>query len=701
MIKTKNPTIQKLIESRIELGRRFMEQSLPVMAINEDFESNILTNLINTGDNKKIFNIIKNKMPAIWTDIVDDMIEVYNRDEVYGEIKDIINAEKGINGSDVYFPLMIFTDGQDNIKYVLGGKQAKSDAIYIANDMEDLLESRYKLLYDAREELKDEYGLNFNNFSLGNAKDDTRDSVTPLPLQVFIGKLLFDIAAAYNDAKTEEARNKVVDNISVFGSAEELLEELRAISDTHSNYLPVRYTKKTSKEDREHSTTPAYIFSRAVRTYPNRYKFEDMIKPELLRTILRLGNIHTNNNRNSVGRKDSNDNSLALPVFTDKELETTNDLTPYYNQLRDVNVRNSLLFNFSAIGSITSGKQFSTFNHLCLVPDKISHLYVVSNLTTSRNRRLDTIGDIDDANYVDSTPADIEQRYQAFRSEDETDFRRHNWEVGRQPKTPNSKYYHLAKSSTENIHGNAGRTAEELRMLRRQRRKGMVRGSREINDDEARNRRADWLAAQSEIDPHTQKPKFDAAVYKDKFKKDILGKNIPTLKDEKGNPVVRDDIKLVGAYNDFMASYDSFKDTAKDSYDKLLIRFNDFANNAEDYALLKTAKKVLLKYFATLQTAIELAYDDISATGGNMSLYTAFGGNLATGAEVNGHFLNYSGFMSKLRKAFKGGDEEAIRAVLRSMTDETDRLNSTINTITRDPRHVEYVMNVAENYFKN
>ena len=70
--------IDKLIESRIELGNLYASQNKSIMTINEEFQSSILNELANHLYNKTAFHQITSKLDVVWTDITNSMITVYN-----------------------------------------------------------------------------------------------------------------------------------------------------------------------------------------------------------------------------------------------------------------------------------------------------------------------------------------------------------------------------------------------------------------------------------------------------------------------------------------------------------------------------------------------------------------------------------------------------------------------------------------------
>lgn len=734
MVRKSNPTIQKLVESRIELGKMYMQQSLPIMHINEDFNSNILTNLENK--NKEVFRIIKNKVPAIWTDVIDEMITVYNKEDVYEKVKRTFDHAKTLSGDtdDIHFPLMIFTDANDKINCVVGGMSAMHDTIYLSNDAESLLKERYDILMEVKKDLDKKYFITPDSFPGGNSKKTQRklqnmgaledEEWSKVPLQLLFGKLLFDIAAKYNDAKPED-KDKVKDEISIWHDPAAVYNALNEIADTHRKTINVVFTtggiekrKASTKTTRSKdvaigsNTTPAYQFSCAIRMYPSRYDFENMLKPEFMRDIMRLANIRTGMN---AGVNVDDPSELTIPAYTDEEIvkASEEELMDMYEDMRTVNVKNSVLYSTGHTKDITQADTYSTFNHLFLIPDKVSHLYSIGNIPTSRDNRLEDIMDVDDDPYASAEPHDIESRYNEFISPDDIRHRRENFEIGRQPQHSSNKYYDnklKAKEPVLNIHGNAGRSAEEIRLIRAARRRGMIRTSREVNDDTMRDKRADLWGATSEITKKTGNPKFNPKVYKDRYRKDISGYNVPTQIDAStGKPLPRKETLLRGYYHDFMASYDSFSDTGKATYDKLMMKLDTYAKDSNEYKFVTGFRKKLLDYYTVFDAAVEAAYNVITTTGGNAKLYNEFCGNLATGSEVNGFFLTYTGapdrssIVQSINDALRSNNKyqkNSLELVDSNMEDLIEKLNKVLDTLCADQREKDYLMLTARRKYK-
>ena len=722
MARTSNPTIQKLVESRIELGKTFIEQSLPVMRLNEDFNSNILRLL--EIKNKKTFRVIKNKVPAIWTDIIDDMISVYNTEESYKFIKDSFSDNKSLAGKvtkdDDHYPLMIYTDNEDTIQCVLAGKTVAHDIIYMNADAEKLLKERFEALTELRKNIEDKniIGLMPNGNGDTTKKDLEKitdiDEWATVPLQVALGKIFYDIATKYHDAKD---KSKVKDEVSIWHDPAKVYDALIKIADTHKNTIFVDFsagekvkssTKNTISNDmsKGKDTNDFLQFAKAIRIYPSRYDFENMIEPEILRDILRLCNMRTDRKDPTIKVGEEAPSTENIPFYGDVDIEFADEdeLMDMYDSMRSINVKNSWLYSFTSLRSMTHGNHFSAFNQLALIPDRISHLYAIANIPTTRDNKLSNIGDLEDPIYTSGEISDIEQRYNDFMSPEGVARRRHNWEVGRQPLTSTNKYYQnrlTAKEKDMNIYGNAGRTAEEIRKIRAARRRGMIRTSREINDDAARNRYTDAMTASSELN-RLGEPTFNAQVYKDRFRKDISGYNLPTQVDAStGKPLPRKETLLRGYYHDFMASYDSFSDTGKATYDKLMVKLDTYAKASNEYKFVNSFRKKLL--------AVEAAYNIITSTGGNAKLYNEFCGNLATGSEVNGFFLRYSGapdrsgIVQSINDALRSNNKyqkNSLELVNSNMEDLIETLNKVLDTLCTDNKEKDYLMLTARRKYK-
>lgn len=667
MVNNRKKAIDRIIENRIALGQKYMSQSLPVISVNEAFDpsANILTNLANK--NRDVWRIIKNEVPAVWTDIVDDMIDVYNKDEMYGAVKDIIiGGHKELIPGTEYYGLMIFTDSKDDIKCVVAGKQAGADSVYVSEDIEKLFVDRYNMMKDTRDELKDKFHIDTNNFALGTTKTDN----TALTLQQFVGKILYDTAVNYSE------NNKNDDYISVWKDARAVYSALRDINLVYWEGRPVRFVKKSSKGTKD--TNDFAFFNSAILKYASHYDFGSMLDPEFLRLVLRLANIRTSNMSKSA--KDTEGNEIQIPIYKDSEicLAKEDELVEMYEQLKDVNVRNSLLFNFSPIKDINANNKLSAWGQLILVPEHLSRLYFIHNLSSTKNRRLDTIQDIGEPDYTGGELMDIEDRYNTFKSPEAVEDRRRNWEVGRLPKKPSkNKYYRWAPSTTANPHGNAGRTAEEIRHLRELRRKGMIPTSKETREEAARERRsAEW----QNIDP-----KFNAAKYDDKHKKDLITRQENQAKTYS---------TLATYYNEFMTSYESFIDTTKDSFDNII-------NLCQyDYDGTKELRNSIFRYCVIFKAVLEAAHNEIVAGNGTESFFNRFSGVTVVSGGSKGYFTKYLEYMRLAKKMLKNQTmNSATDSLIDSMRNDARSLNNMLNNLC-DSKQAAWYLDNAKKFYK-
>lgn len=662
MVNRKN-IIEQIVENRIALGNKYIQQSLPIMSINEAFNpsANILTNLVNK--NKQTWNIIKNEMPAVWTDITDEMITVYNKEELYNVVKDIFGDDKSIAKAGKHYGMMIFTDSDDIIKYVLAGKQANSDCIYVANDLEDLLSDRYKMMKKAHDDFKTRYNINLGSFARGTKDQES----TPLTLQQFVGKVLFDVAAAYND------KGDRTDTISIWKDASKVYQVLRGINSSNWVNAPTRFTKKAVKNNMsagDKNTNDSFNFSKSILEYPDAYKFAEMLDPKLLRTLLRLANVRTSSMAKAI--TDPAGNQILIPIYGDNEFINADDdeLCEMYDTMRDINVRNSLLFNFSTIKDIRDSNMLTAFGQLALVPDKVSHLYYIHNLATTTNRDLDTIEDIETPDYTGGKPMDIEDRYNIFKSDTAADERRRNWDVGTR-----SGY-----SKWNNEAGNVAKSVEEIRKLRALRRSGME--PRSIDNNEIKSRLA--RSAEWEKDAEHKRfghmdSKFNANRYNTKHEKTFNIKNP----------------KLAAYYTDFMNYYDSFIDNTKDTFTEIITLCQP------DYEATKEIRNAIFNYCILLKAAVEAAHTKILANEGNVSMYNSFLNVLSTtGSDSKGYFTKYLEFMRIAKKMLKKMDTDAFTKLIEQLKSESYKIRYTLNGLTADSKDSMWYITNAKKFYK-
>ena len=121
------------------------------------------------------------------------------------------------------------------------------------------------------------------------------------------------------------------------------------------------------------------------------------------------------------------------------------------------------------------------------------------------------------------------------------------------------------------------------------------------------------------------------------------------------------------------------------------------------------SRKKLLDYYTTFDAAVEAAYNIITSTGGNAKLYNEFCGNLATGSEVNGFFLSYSGapdrssIVQSINDALRSNNKyqkNSLELVDSNMEDLIEKLNKVLDTLCADKREKDYLMLTARRKYK-
>ena len=161
--------IESLIESRIELGKKFNN------SLNEAFSSRILSRLAKNPKNKEALDRMKS-LNIFWSDIPDEIIT-----PVYGSVTKVIQARRVINRDTTKFGITICCDSNDTISVIgTGDNQGdwRGDTWkFLAPGVVDLINRRVDLVvtanakYKSEEERQDAIGQ-LNNLGINWEKSD-------------------------------------------------------------------------------------------------------------------------------------------------------------------------------------------------------------------------------------------------------------------------------------------------------------------------------------------------------------------------------------------------------------------------------------------------------------------------------------------------------------------------------------------------
>lgn len=483
--------IEQLIESRIKLGNNYLKQSKVIIPIYEAFESQILSKLENIKENKKAFRAIAAKVPVVWTDITNSMIRVYNTGSEYADIKRLIDGEKSIQ-SDNRYGIYIFTDENDIISYVLAGKTAADDTVYVSKEVQELLEVRYDIVKNAKEKITKDFKISLNNLPLGTTTKDI-EKENDVNLAEILLKCIYDfICRAYNNedynGKTYDLSD-TIDSYSVidtnnYNTYQEAYNDLKKITDRYKDHN-IRYNG---------TSTDWWWLRESYRTTPDNYDIFKFINKDLLRCFMQLSIITVDI---------SSSDSIVRSKYAEMDIDDVNinELENIYYDLYNKPLRNSAVFNLSIKigdkpGDLKKSRSITRFDYLRLIPDKLSHLYKIQQDIDIKGNR-EFIEDFDERDFLDDDPNDTIDK---FKSDDAIINRRKNFDTGirRRPEDRYSPYYRPARNN-DNVGGNQKRALDVIQNARRARSFGSIVSSQEREMNLSQLRR-DWMWAEQQAD---------------------------------------------------------------------------------------------------------------------------------------------------------------------------------------------------------
>ena len=412
-----NRNINRIVESRRRLAEAYRMQSSPIMKVNETFGyldkenpdyNSIpleLNRIATLSYNKPIIRKLTSEIRAPWGYLTTDMVDVYDKPADYHEMIRVIPGNKEI-GSVLQYGIMIFTDAQDRITYILRGSEADSDSFYIDPDLIKLIPERVNLMREIKDVIKN-FDIDPNSFAAGK-NGNTLDE--------FCSKLVYDAICKYQDDDTmasaygffniytfeeDSTYREICDNIKQVISDCAGGKKLRNATTNKFIEIPKNLTFKLG------DTTASLMFKRIIGTFGNTLRGEDfnfnlgkVINPILLRAILQAANIR---DTKDAALFNSTSNS-TYPIYSAEELEkmSIDELIGVYNEFSTMNVTNSMLYNFSVKvngekGSIKPIEELTQPSSLLLFPDMVSRLYWIKNApTTNRKYNSDpTIPELD------------------------------------------------------------------------------------------------------------------------------------------------------------------------------------------------------------------------------------------------------------------------------------------------------------------
>lgn len=488
-------TIDQIIESRIELGNNYLSQSKVVMPIFETFESRILTTLEDNPENKDAFRAIKNRTPVVWTDITDSMIRVYNTGSEYAEVKNLLYGEKSLQRDNRY-GIYIFTDEADKINYVLAGSTASNDTVYVSQEAQGLLEERYDIVKEAKDDIIKNYQISLNNLPLGTRSDDTKQE-NKVTLAELLLKCIYDFICRAKNNVNYNGRtydlNDPIDKYSVidgnnYSTYQEAYEAFKKVTDDY--YLVHEYI-----QFKGNSTDWMYLRD-SYRAHPDAYDVYSFVNKRFLRRFMALSLI-------TVDISSSDAIVRNKYTVTDVYGAQTSNLETIYNELYDKPLRNSVIYNLSiktgdGPKDLKKSRDVTRFEQLMLIPDKLSHLYKIQQDVDVKGER-GFIEDFDEKEFLDDDPNKVIDK---FKGDDATAARRRNFDTGIRKRADDrfSARYTPADRNFTNVEGNQGRALKVIQDARRRRSFGSTASSDDTERNLAQLRRDSlWAQRQAEL----------------------------------------------------------------------------------------------------------------------------------------------------------------------------------------------------------
>ena len=723
-----NRQFNYLVESRRNLARRYNKQDKPIMKIDEtfgrldkqnpDYESIPLelNRIAKMPDNKPIIRRLTNELQGMrWGDLTADMVDVYDKPSDYHSIAKIIPGTKQIAGRG-QFGIIIITDDNDKITYIVAGNSAKADTIYTDSEMLNILPERIKLSGTTKK-IFEKYGINTGNFP----KDD-KAGVT---LDEFCGKIIYDTICRNKDNEyTPDPRTCIfnIDNFVNEGSGdtyEDICEFAAKIFErggANRNYYNTAKGKyeviKSVKYDT--NTADSLNFKRIVSAYGatlNPMTIEYMLNEELLCAILKSASIRDRKAASLFTEPDKD-----YPVYTPDEFEqmTYEELCDAYDSMRTMNVRNSLLYNTgvkteddSKRGAlkITTTSQyingtyqdvesvdFTQFSLLLLVPDMASRLYWIHNSDAGiRKRKADpTIPETDFEDIMDIE--DPAERAEALRSEETADlFRSHFYTRGRKP-SQNNPYYKPAKLAQwdEDPKDAIEKFGELTDKVRKDVRSGATMTKKERNEYNARMARMAWNA-----DHDTQDARFDTDKAKEQYDKRFARMYEPDS--HSAVPAGRKlDVKGMDAYAQFIRNFNTFTGTTKDGDMRCQRMYRKIVSIGSASPEFK--QNIVTKYYSSIYDIVSslrrenLQYGDQDA---NLRMLTA-ANYLLGGYDDKGNLVSwFEEDNNDIIEAVNEQDDALMKTVM-------DRMRSRIDSMSKfgDLHNVEIYHTSYNSVFK-
>ena len=691
-----NRNINRIVESRRRLAEVYRMQSSPIMKVNETFGyldkknpdyNSIpleLNRIATLSYNKPIIRKLTSEIRAPWGYLTTDMVDVYDKPADYHKMVAVIPGKKEI-GSELQYGIMIFTDVQDRITYILRGSEADSDSFYIDPDLIKLIPERVNLMREIKDVLK-KFDIDPNSFAAGN-NGNTLDE--------FCSKLVYDAICKYQDDDKMASADGFfnIDTFEKGSTYREICDNIKqVISDCAGGEKLLNATTNKFIEIPKNltfklgDTTASLMFKRIISTFGNtlRKNFDfnlgKVINPILLRAILQAANIRDTKDATLFN---STSNS-TYTIYSVEELEKmpTDELIDVYNKFSTMNVTNSMLYNFSVKvngekGSIKPIEELTQPSALLLFPDMVSHLYWIKNIsTTNRKYNSDpTIPELDFEN-IDKLDEPI-ARAREFNSDETIRKARERFMTkGPEPYiNPGYKYISKKRALWPKMWDNLEKYGDKAEEVRSDVTAGSYVSKKERENFRARLARDAWNA-----DHDRAGARFDTIRAKERLNARTR-RMIDVENTGEYISAVRGDKDFTDIFDQFTHNFMTYTAVVGNGKMRCQALYNNIMNSDKVTKLKEFKPDLFLKYYSNIYDFVTFVnkqnyeYHDLTNKGRIIDMLN-FANTLLGSFDNNGNIVSwFDEDNAKIKNAAKNQDDAQMRAAMDNIVKHSEAIS--------------------------
>ena len=692
-----NRNINRIVESRRRLAEAYRMQSSPIMKVNETFGyldkenpdyNSIpleLNRIATLSYNKPIIRKLTSEIRAPWGYLTTDMVDVYDKPADYHKMVAAIPGKKEI-GSELQYGIMIFTDAQDRITYILRGSEADSDSFYIDPDLIKLIPERVNLMREIKDVIKN-FDIDPNSFAAGK-NGNTLDE--------FCSKLVYDAICKYQDDDTMASAYGFF-NIYTFeedSTYREICDNIKqVISDCAGGKKLINPTTNKVTEIPKNltfklgDTTASLMFKRIISEHGDtlRKKFDfnlgKVINPILLRAILQAANIR---DIKDAALFNSTSNS-TYTIYSAEELEkmSNDELIDVYNKFSTMNVTNSMLYNFSVKvngekGSIKPIEELTQPSALLLFPDMVSHLYWIKNVsTTNRKYNSDpTIPELDFEN-IDKLD-DPAARAEEFNSDETIRKARERFMTkGPEPyRKPGYKYTSKKSERWPKMWDNLEKYGDKAEEVRSDATAGLYVSKKERENFRARDARDAWNA-----DHDRAGARFD--ILRAKTRLNNRTRRMIDVENDPKNPdvfisAVKGDENFIDIFRQFRRNFLLYTKVMKNGKMRFLALYDKIIDTVKANGSKEFKPNLFLKYYSNIYDFVTFVnkqnYEYHDPTNkDNIIAILNFANTLLGDVDNNGvHVSWFNDDNAKIMNAVENQDDAQMRAAMDTIAEHNE-----------------------------